>query len=103
MGKHVDAGEGEIIRFAKCLENVQGVKALSVILNTVVWAELWVSDPAAPTLSLLVSPRLSWIPSLPVSLRQQAAKTQTTVSVQSPPDRSLAADQKYSQTKTYIK
>lgn len=67
------------------------------------------SDPAVPTpspfsaASRLSPPKLSWIPSLPVSLQQRAAKTQTTVSVQSPPDRSLAADQEYFQTKTYIK
>lgn len=113
MGKHVDAGEEKTIKFGKCLENVhllwgsQGT--ICVFKRCCVGCELWaysdliqLSPPFLPSVQSFVPPQLSWIPSLAVSLRQQAAKTQTTVSVQSPPDRSLAADQKYFQTKTYI-
>lgn len=112
MGKH--AGEEEMIKFAKCLENVHllwgSQDTICVFKCCCVGCEIWahsdliqLSPPLLPSAQSLVPPRLSWIPSQPVSLRQQAAKTHTTVSVQSPPDRSLAADQKYFQTKTYIK
>ncbi len=105
-------GRKKIIKFGKRLEMVHllwgSQDTICVFKYCCAGCELWaysdpiqLSPPFLPLVQSFVPPQLSWIPSLAVSLQQQAAKTQTTVSVQSPPDRSLAADQKYFQTKTY--
>lgn len=89
-------------------------KTLSVFWNAVVCGlcellgiQQW-SDPASPLpipspFSLSSLPNSPGFHHCPRLYGNERSKTQTTVSVQSPPDRSLAADQKHFQAKkTYI-